>query len=186
MGLKLSILIPSLVERYDTRTALLFSLSSQYNGPDVEVLTEVDRGEMSIGKKRNLLLDRAQGEYVCFIDDDDEVSSDYIIKALTAIKLNPDCCSLTGVITWNGDNPQTFEHSIKYKEWATRMDAPIIYERMPNHLNIIRSSIAKQFRFLEINHGEDRDWSEQIFKSGLLKTEAEIAGVIYHYKYKRK
>lgn len=184
--MKLSILIPSLVDRYETRTALLFALSAQYKGNDVEILTEVDRGEMSIGRKRNLLLDRAQGDYVCFVDDDDELSSDYILKALTAIEMNPDCCSLTGVITWNGENPQTFEHSIKYSEWKTNLTAPIVYERNPNHLNIIRSSIAKQFKFLEINHGEDRDWSEQIFESGLLKTEAEIPGVIYHYRYKRK
>ena len=184
--MRLSILVPSIVTRYESRTALLFALSAQYKGNDVEILTEVDRGEMSIGHKRNLLLDRANGDYVCFIDDDDEVSKDYILKGLTAIESNPDCCSLTGVITWNGESPQTFEHSIKYKEWKTDLNAPIVYERFPNHLNIIRSSIAKQFKFLEINHGEDKDWSTQIHESGLLKTEAEIPGVIYHYKYMRK
>lgn len=186
MSIKLSILIPSLADRYETRTALLFSLFSQYKGGEVEILTEVDKGEMSIGHKRNLLLDKAKGDYVCFIDDDDEISSDYTLKALTAIESNPDCCSLMGVITWNGEDPQTFEHSIKYKEYKTDLKAPIVYERYPNHLNIIRASIAKQFRFLEINHGEDTDWATQILKSGLIKTEAQIPGVIYHYKYKRK
>lgn len=184
--MKLSILIPSLVDRYESRTELLFSLSAQYKGNDVEILTEIDRGEMSIGHKRNLLLQRAKGDYVCFVDDDDSVGSDYILKALTALESTPDCCSLLGVITWNGDTPQTFEHSIKYKEYKTNLEAPIVYERYPNHLNIIRTSIAKQFMFLEINHGEDTDWATQIFKSGLLKTEATIPGVIYHYKYKRK
>lgn len=185
--MRLSILIPVLLPRDSvSHIDLINSIHKQYNGTDVEVITDIDNGVKSIGYKRNALLDKAKGEYLCFIDADDEISSDYIIKALTAIELKPDCCSLTGVITWNGENPQIFEHSIKYKEWKTKLDAPIVYERYPNHLNIIRSSIAKQFRFLEINHGEDKDWSTQIHESGLLKTEAEIPGIIYHYKYKQK
>ena len=93
---------------------------------------------------------------------------------------------MTGVITWDGNNPEVFEHSIKYKAYRTNDTGPIKYERYPNHLNIIRSDIAKQFRFPEINHGEDTDFATQIFKSGLLKKETTIDGVMYHYDYKAK
>lgn len=182
--MKLSILICGLSNRVESREILLSELSKQYKGNDIEVITEVDNGAMSIGYKRNLLLSKAKGEYLCFIDDDDEISSDYILKALTALGHNPDCCSLTGVYTTNGDNPEIFEHSIQYKEYKTNKFGAVTYERYPNHLNIIRSSIAKKFRFLEISHGEDTDWATQIFNSGLLKTEATIKGVIYHYKFK--
>ena len=178
--MKLSILISSLVGRYCQRNDLIIALQKQ-DLTGVEILTEIDSGINSIGYKRNKLLDRAKGEYVAFIDDDDMISSDYIYKIMYAIESKPDCCSLMGVISWDGKNEEIFEHSIKYKEYKTTNN-PIRYERYPNHLNVIKTSIAKQFKFEEINHGEDTAWATQIFKSGLIKTEAPIEGVIYHYQ----
>lgn len=183
MTYKLTILICGLGSRAEEFTALTSNLFRQYYGKEATMDTLTDNGEMSIGEKRNRLLENVKTEYVCFIDDDDMVSSDYIDKIMEALKQNPDCCSLTGVITWDGLNPELFEHSIKYKEYKTTNNS-IKYERYPNHLNVIRTSIAKQFRFPETNHGEDTDWATQIFNSGLLKTEATIPGVIYHYQYK--
>ena len=183
--MKLSILIPSLTTRYESRTALLSSLSTQYKGDDVEVLTQVDRGYMSIGHKRNLLLDRAKGDYLCFADDDDELVSNYISLIMEGIDKGVDCCSLLGVYTTNGTNPELFEHSIKHKEWIDGTPTQgIRYFRPPNHLNCIKSDIAKKFRFEEINHGEDRLWSDAIQRSGLLKTEHMITDILYHYKFK--
>lgn len=184
--MKLSILICGLEGREKSRRELLSTLASQYIGDEVEILQYVDDGKIKIGDKRNELMSLAKGDYVCFIDDDDMVSKDYILKLLTAIEKNPDCCSLMGVMTWNGIYPQVFEHSIQYKEYKTIEDADIMYERYPNHLNAIKSSIAKQFIFPSVTHGEDTDWATQIHRSGLLKTEVEIPGIIYHYQYTRK
>ncbi len=181
--MKLSILICGLENRKEERDTLINALINQSIAQDVEILIKIDNGEIKIGYKRNVLLNKAQGEYVCFIDDDDMVSSDYISKALKAIESKPDCCSLTGVITWDGDRTEIFEHSIKYSQYKTT-DNAVKYERYPNHLNVIKSSIAKQFKFPEINHGEDTDWATQIHNSGLLKKETEINGVLYHYNYK--
>lgn len=140
-----------------------------------------------VGTKRNRLLKKANGDYLCFIDDDDRVSLYYVPFIFEGIMNGVDCCSLTGEITENGKNPLIFQHSIKYKEYKTNTeDKPIRYERYPNHLNAIKSSIAKQFKFPEINHGEDTDWAMQIHKSGLLKTEHWIEDVIYYYDHKSK
>ena len=80
-----------------------------------------------------------------------------------------------------------FEHSIDYKEYKTNPPTfAITYERYPNHLNVIKTDIAKQFKFPEISFGEDTSFATQVFKSGLLKTEGYIGDVIYHYKYKTK
>ena len=153
----------------------------------IEVLTNVDNGELSIGSKRNELLQRAKGDYVAFVDDDDVVTESYFKNIFEGIERKVDCCSLKGIITEDGINPLIFEHSIKYSEYKTNPDhMPVRYERFPNHLNTIRASIAKQFKFPEKNHGEDTDWATQIHKSGLIKSEYYIDEVIYHYLYRSK
>lgn len=186
MGFKLSILIPSLESRAELFLKLYDEFMRQCGdryGTEVQILSKADDGEMRIGAKRNYLLEKADGEYVCFFDDDDTPSRDYIDTVLEGIKTGKDCLSLRGVITWDGDNPEVFEHSIRYPAYVTNHTGFPKYERYPNHLNVIKSSIAKQFKFPEINHGEDTDWASQIKNAGLIKTEHYIDKVIYHYKY---
>ena len=180
----LTLLIPTIADRREMFENIYSILKTQIlknqNKNKIEIL--VDNSNNTIGAKRNNLLEKSKGEYIAFIDDDDEVSSDYIDTLINAIKSKPDCVSLRGVITWNGSNPELFEHSVKYSAYATTTNE-IKYERFPNHLNCIKSSIAKQFKFKEINFGEDTDWATQIFQSGLLKKEVYIDKVLYHYKY---
>lgn len=182
----LSILICHTPDRQDFLRRLNAVLDPQLvNG--VKVFIDDSRYK-TIGSKRNDLLARADGEYVAFIDDDDLVSKDYIRLQMQGIKQGVDCCSLKGIITEDGQNPLIFEHSIKYSEYKTvEGSAPgeVRYERYPNHLNCIKSSIAKQFMFPEKNHGEDTDWATQIFKSGLIKSEHYIPYVTYYYEYRR-
>lgn len=182
--IKLSILIPTIEGREEQYKSLVTSLHQQYNGEDVEVLTLKDNKEMSIGEKRNNLLEKANGEYLCFIDDDDAVSDNYILLLLEAAKSGCDCASLKGRIIIDGGEPEIFEHSLRYNEWKTNPEgSEIRYERFPNHLSLLRSSIAKQFKFPDKNFSEDFDWSTALHKSGLLKTEHYIPNVIYYYNY---
>lgn len=200
--MKLSILIPTIPNRQPLLEKLKFQFDDQlgavsysyFNGlsrtlysKDVEVVSWEDNMENAIGKKRKRLLFHAQGDYVAFIDDDDRISDNYFNLLFEGIEKGVDCCSLKGVITEDGKNPLTFEHSIKYNEYKTNPEGmPVRYERYPNHLNCIKSSIAKQFRFPGINHGEDTDFATQIFKSGLLKTEHYIPEILYYYDYVSK
>lgn len=180
---KISILIPTIVGREKQYSELVTSLNKQYNGEEVEILTLKDNREMSIGEKRNKLLEMAKGEWLCFIDDDDKVSDNYVSLLLTATKENCDCASLKGEYSVDGVFDGIFEHSLKYDRWETIEGAEIKYLRHPNHLNKIRSSIAKQFKFPEKNLSEDYDWSTELHKSGLLKTEHYIPETIYYYKF---
>ena len=179
---QLSILICSITERAKLLHRLLVHLKVQMSD-EVEIITEIDNREMTIGEKRNKLLLRASGAYVAFIDDDDLVSDDYISKILAAIKTNPDCCSLQGEIEHmmgpkNAKKMQTdiFKHSIEYDHWFSNNG---IYYRCPNHLNAIKRSIALQVGFACKNMGEDYDFSTRVFS--LLKTEEKIDGTIYYY-----
>lgn len=187
--IKLSILIPTIKRHTRHLGRLTVELSSQilpYAG-EVEVLID-DHETDKIGTKRNRLLDRASGKYLAFVDSDDRVSDTYIKSIMEGIEKDVDCCSLKGVITFDGNDPEGFEHSLKYDKYETVETAfwfldQIRFLRFPNHLNTLRSSIVKQFRFPETNWGEDTDIATQIHNSGLLKTEHYIPEVIYFYDY---
>jgi glycosyltransferase involved in cell wall biosynthesis len=134
----------------------------------VEIIVEGDAGEMTVGKKRNILLEKASGDYVCFVDDDDMVPDYYVSHILAAIGTewlsypvlnyvdvraeqnavvthhkNPDVVGLKGHYTVGDGKPQTFIHSLRYKEWKT-VDG--IYQRNPNHLNPVRRELALKAR----------------------------------------
>lgn len=184
--MKLSILICNLLNRDESYGQLIAFLLEQIKDKmgDVQILIESDNGELSIGAKRNILLKRAEGEYLAFVDDDDTVSSNYVELLLEAVESGCDCASLKGEITMNGGKPEIFEHSLKYGEWKTNPEGSgIRYERYPNHLSLIKASIAKQFKYPEKNHGEDFDWSKMLHESGLLKSEHYIDEILYYYNY---
>jgi hypothetical protein len=205
--MRLSILVCHLPKRADLFNRLKTNLDSQIHfdqedyglgwGRSWVESGEVDliwdsRENISIGEKRNALIEKAvkyqkdDTGYLCFVDDDDNVARNYLDLLLRGIATGPDCCSLRGVITDDGQNPRVFEHSIKYKEYATvdpKTHNGVTFERYPNHLNITKTAIAKQFKFPTINHGEDTDWATQIFKSGLLKKEYWIEQTIYKYEH---
>ena len=181
--MKLSILVPYIQRHTKFFFKLHFELCRQilpYAG-QIQLLPD-DHEYDSIGTKRNRLLDKAVGEYLCFFDADDLPSDDYVDLLMEGVETGCDCASLRGEITIDGGKPEIFEHSLKYKEWRTTKNE-IKYERYPNHLNMIRADIDKQFQFPETNFGEDHNWSKQIHESKLLKTEHYIPEVIYYYNY---
>jgi glycosyltransferase involved in cell wall biosynthesis len=173
---RLSILICSLESRADKLERLMDVLTPQLT-VEVEVLTHVDNGEASIGRKRNELMEAALGDYVAFVDDDDMVSDDYVEKVLTALDSDPDCASLTGIIYFAGGKSALFDHSTEHQEWSTGADG--VYYRSPNHLNAIKRSIANKVIFEDINFGEDKKFSDKV--RPFLRKETRIPGEIYYY-----
>lgn len=139
---------------------------------------------MTIGDKRNKLMDMAIGKYVAFIDDDDEVADYYIEDILNAIDQEPDVVGISGVMRWKTKRTRTvnfmFYHTIRNKKWWKSSRG---FERCPNHLNPIRSDIARRFKFESLKHGEDQDWSQKLQESGLLVTEWMLSRPVYYYNY---
>lgn len=175
----LSILICTLPERAVFLRRLTTSLERQSRGFPVEILTDNRGRNISIGAKRNMLLKRARGEYVAFIDDDDEVAANYVQLVLQALGSKPDCAELRGEITTNGKNPKPFIHTVACKEWHEKDG---VYWRMPNHLNAIRRDFALQAGFPENNYGEDHEFSKRV--QLFLKTQGDIPQTIYYYRYR--
>lgn len=148
----------------------------------IEVLHD-ERTGISIGAKRNTLLDKAQGTYCGFIDDDDKITEDYF-KVIEESGLNYDCVCLNGIMYINGVKHAPFYHSLKYDKWID--NSGVAYYRNPNHLNPMKTDIAKGTRFPEVNYHEDRDFSNRLLESGLLKTEYVHDKTQYIYLYVTK
>jgi hypothetical protein len=149
----------------------------------VEVVVDSREG-ITIGQKRQALLERARGAFVAFIDDDDLVAFNYIERVVSALQTSPniDCVALNGIITTDGERPERFEHSLKYTEWG-KTDG--IHRRSPNHLNPIRRELALKASFPSVNHAEDFEYSKRLLP--LLKNEVST-GIqpLYYYFYRTK
>jgi hypothetical protein len=182
-----SILICTLDERAECFQKICTKLQNQITANNlndsIEILFFKDNREKKVGFKRNALLAASHGEYTCFIDDDDDVHDQYIPMIYEKLLQKPDCVSLVGIITTNGENPTLFLHSIQYDHYSTENG---VYLRPPNHLNPIKRSIAIQFSFPETNVGEDLQWATKLQRSGLLKNEATINVPYYFYQYDGK
>jgi hypothetical protein len=156
-------------------------MDSTCDPAEVEIVVD-DRIDASVGEKRQALLERARGHFVAFVDDDDWVSHDYVRRVLCAVKSasDVDCASLSGVMTTNGEAPQSFEHSINYLEWGER-DGVLV--RAPNHLNAVRRELALKAGFPAKSHGEDYEYSTRL--RPLLNKQANVDGdgPLYYYWY---
>lgn len=187
----LSILIPTTPDREKVLYELLYSLHLQIETgkfqPFVEILIETDNKELSVGKKRQMLLERAKGKYVIFVDSDDKVSEDYLYEILEAIKQEPDVISFNGWLETNGANRENFKIS-KDLPYITVSDAygKKEYLRYPNHLCAILRSIAIKIGYKDMRHAEDYDYAKRLKESGLLKKEVYIQKDLYFYLYNSK
>jgi len=182
-GFHLSILILTIPSRLHMFIDLLNRISKlkQTTSLIVEVLFD-DREGISIGEKRNNLVDKCSGEFCCFIDDDDKITDDYL-KVIENSQLKYDCIKLNGLMFVNGHKHKDFVHSMYFKEWV---DSENFYFRYPNHLNPIKSYIVKKIRFENSNYGEDRDFSKRLLDSKLIKTEYSHDKLQYNYMYTYK
>ncbi len=177
---KLSILICGLAGRHKTLSKLLLTLQPQADNQPVEILISIDSGTLSIGQKRQRLLEHSIGQYACFIDDDDEVPAFYVTSILDSLQCNREAthCSLNGQLIWPNGLHQAFEHSTRHVKWETKNG---MHFRPPNHLNAIRRDLALQAGFSDNNFGEDREYSEKLRDLGVLTCEAYVVPILYFY-----
>lgn len=170
--------LPKRAKLYATLINELNKQIRSINAQDkIEILTETDNGENSVGKKRNNVIDKASGEYVCFIDDDDSVTDIYVSETLRALETKPDVVELVGYL------PKYNLPFIHNLNCGGHFKKDGIQFRTPNHLNTIKTDIARKVRYLEISHGEDQDYSHRLWNSGLMKTEALIGKRMYIYEF---
>lgn len=176
----LSILICSLHSRSHLLAELKEILQPQLTS-DVELLIEVDNKEISTGAKRNILLNRAKGKYIVFIDDDDIVSDFYIEKILNACKSDADCIAINGTMTTNGTNEIAWRLSKNYHNVTAKENGKFIYLRTTNHIAPVKRKLALLAMFPDFSNGEDAEYSRRL--NQYLKTETTISESLYHYRF---
>lgn len=184
----LSILIPTMYKRAGMLAFMLREIHRQIEEGSfseiVEVLVKADDGEVSTGNKRNDLLREATGEWVVFVDDDDEISPIYLSEIIKALETNPDAVGINGTITTNGSNEKRWFISKDHGYCSARdEEGREIYMRYNNHLSPTRRSIALQVGYPDVYVGEDYSYATTLHNLGLIKTEATIQIPIYKYKF---
>lgn len=177
---KLSLLIPTLPGRLlAAYTKLLGPLQEQVEGKAVELLYLGDNCQRSVGDKRNALLQMSRGEFLAFIDDDDQVAPDYVDAILAAIAEDPQ----VDLVTFDHlcHLPAQTVHcrySLDHLE-ASHYDGEGNWTGAPPHTACWRSSIAKEEVFRSIDAGEDADWARRV--ASRVRTHTNLERVLYHY-----
>lgn len=174
----LSILIATIPERRSNfLSRLLDILEPQIKDKPVELLILSDNMKRTIGSKRNTMIDISLGKYVCFIDDDDFVSENYVSSILSKIDENSDVIVFDGVITTNGNNKKLIKFGKEFKKHNTND----VYFRYPNHLMVHKKENIQE-RYKDVKFGEDADWAERQLKH--IKTQSRIDDILYNYDYR--
>lgn len=175
--MKLTVAICGLEERLESLKKIYKKLISQSQGKPVEVICVIDNRNITLGAKRNISLDRAKGEYISFVDDDDDISNSYIDLIL---QWAYDCDVLTYKTQYwsNGNKGNVVFYSTRITE---QRNLPDRFERFANAICCWRTEFARQVRYSDITFGEDTDFGLRAI--ALNPNEKFINAVMYHHLY---
>ncbi len=190
-NIKLTIGIPSLPNRTRMHLEPLYArlLSQIGDQKDIEVLTIMDNRVMSIGRKRSCLFHIAQGKYTCIIDDDDDVTPDFVETMRKAIINDLD----VDVICYNQDANidgkswtirTSLKHNCKFPFDQLATDDrgnPIPCNRPPWHWCAWKTAFARNIPFGDSNTQEDTIFVMDAISKA--KTELVIDKVMCKYQW---
>lgn len=183
--LKLSILVMTVPSRIRTfMPNLLEKLDQQveaHSSPaDIEILCLYDNKRRSVGTKRNGILHLAAGEYIAYIDDDDDISSDYISSIMEVLDSNkPDCIVFDCLCTVDDKIKRNCKYSIAYPQNYLKSETE--WRGKPAHTMVWKREIAGRHAFPDLKTGEDFGWVEKAWPD--IKDEIRIPKVLYYYNF---
>ena len=186
----LSILIPSIPERALQLYTLLQNLNIQKDKlakdhptiGGIEILFDSSdkflAGGKSVGQKRNDLVQSATGDYLCFLDDDDEVAPNYVETLVRAMA--------------HGSDIITFNSLFKCDTYWTIIDMSLsneneqatpfrIVKRNAWHICPMKTELAKKHQFSNKNNAEDWDWMQRVL--GGVFTEYKLNVILHQYNH---
>jgi hypothetical protein len=180
----LSILTPSVPSRIkDGLRNVMDKIEKQIKDNNLEKKVEhlivIDNKVRTIGRKRDNLVQCAIGQYVAFVDDDDDVSDEYVLELVNAIKNNPHVDVITFKQNCFIENyPKAIVNfGLNYENEAYVPNTE--FKRKPYHVCAWKTSLAQKYRFPSSNYGEDAGWLSQLWE--VAKTEYHIDKVLHAY-----
>lgn len=190
----LSVLIPTIPERVEMFTRLYNELHRQLEfmqtfHPSLgSIEIEVDAtkrfldGGPSIGKKREALVKKASGKYLCFLDDDESIAPNYLETLVRLCNEDKDICTFRN-ITKMDNYWCVIDMSLSNEENLPAGPSSIVLRR-PWHICPVISYFAKMYDFEDVNYGEDFMWMEKVLVHCV--TEAKTDAVIHQYNHSSK
>lgn len=189
----LSILTPSIPKYhwmlYELREELnkqVSELNRQH--PTLGVVTHVINesapyleGGLSIGNKRQALVDKASGKYLCFLDVDDDLAPNYVE---TLVRL---CHTDKDVVTFRSFIKNDFYWSVVDMRLGNTNEEATpdrIVKRNAWHICPVKSKYAKMYKFEDSNYSEDWTWMEKVLKH--CETEAHTDQILHSYQHSSK
>lgn len=195
----LSIVIPSIPERFEKACALFNKLQAQVNNRltqpgQVEIIMFTDNRRRSIGKKREACVQLANGKYVALLDDDDDVSDEYIYQLVKEINvarrlfIEEDEYQMPDVICFKSKVTDKFgkyivdmdlTHTENQQPSKDQCDRYQDIKRTPWHVCAWRTDLAKSVPFADVGYGEDWHWVKQLIEKAT--TQIKINEVLHYY-----
>ena len=184
----LSILVCTLPERTKVFNELMAELNNQRNRvhndfypSTVEiVVSDIDRGVITIGAKRNWLQKHSNGRYTMYLDDDDMIH--FMTLMIEACLTNKDIITYDfnyfvdqrylKTMIMNRFLPDGNNHCSKH--WAVNYNPSHRFTISESHYHLcaIKKKIAEQIPFIDSNNAEDVDFSKYI--TPLIESEFHI------------
>ena len=178
----LEIQIPTILGREETCERLVRKITSQIKSINqVGIKIMKDNRELSIGMKRQKLVEECTAEYLVQIDDDDDIPDCYVEEILLALESKPDCIGYIESVTIN-NNRLLACHSNRFDDWSENQ-LGFHFIRTIFCKDVIKTSIAREVGFSDMRFGEDHDFARKLKASGLLKNEVFINKIMYYYSH---
>ncbi len=180
----LSILVATTPRRLDNHfIRCIKELEKQVNdcSAHVEIIGLYDNKHRSVGGKRNNLMHASSGTFLCFVDDDDFVTRDYVHTLYHTLLANPDAHVVVfeQYVFINDGPPKVCTYGVELEY----TDTPHLWTGKPAHTMVWRSEIAKSELFPEISDGEDTDWVKRVVPKVDISKQVRLNHLLYHYRY---
>jgi glycosyltransferase involved in cell wall biosynthesis len=182
---KLSVLIPTITRRRAEAERLFVNLEQRIGDRPVELLMLRDNLWQNIGEKRNQLLRAATGEYITFLDDDDELLEGYFEAVLVETDKGADVICYDQEAIIDGARCRI---SCGLGNPTMRFVPHAVIRRPPWFWCAWKRDLAAAYRVPEsfvdasgMTHHEDVLWLRHLWVEA--KTEVKINAVLHRYNF---
>lgn len=132
----------------------------------------IDSSIGNLGDKRNEMVKKSTGKYVCVVDDDDDISEDYFDEILIGIKKDVDVVCISVEKTKDGVYDCTYHYG-RFNPNST--------QNLIGHFCPVKREHILQAGYRSIGYGEDFDMSTGLID--ILKTAHYISKPLYFQKF---